>query len=229
MRYHVEFDIDFKRNKSDGLFIAIEGNEGAGKTTQVKLLCDELRKKYKVYKTKNPTDSEIGVLIRKVLAGQVNVPPVSFQYLFSSDRQVHQVNVLKHLKKGEIVVTDRYFWSALVYGIVDREDLDFEKSGNLLLTSLSILSMYHQFIVPDLTIYLEVPVETALERINKTRKSLEIYENKEKLMKIQKGYKWLLNKFPNEITRIDGSKSVSEVTKQTLDKIYKLKIHDCEK
>jgi len=223
MKYHVSFDIDFKRNKDQGFFVAIEGIDGAGKTTQVKLLCEELRKKYRVYETKNPTESEIGVLIRRVLAGKVNVPPVSFQYLFSADRQVHQVEILEQLKKEQIVVTDRYYWSALVYGIVDREDLDFEKSGNLLLTSLSILSMYHQFIVPDLTIYLDIPISVALSRIDETKKSKEIYENKEKLIKIQKGYEWLCKKFPKEITRVDGTKSIPNITKQILDKIYKLK------
>ena len=49
MHYHVSFDIDFKRNKGKGFFVAIEGVDGAGKTTQVKSLCDELSKKYKVY------------------------------------------------------------------------------------------------------------------------------------------------------------------------------------
>ena len=225
MRYHVEFDIDFKRNKDKGFLIALEGIDGAGKTTQIHLLCKELRKKYKVYETKQPTGSEIGQLIQKALDGRVKIPPVSFQYLFSADRQAHQVELLKELKKDQIVVTYRYYWSALVYGIVDREDLDFEKSGNLLLTALSILSMYHKFVIPDLTIYIDIPISEALKRINKAKRLKEVYENKEKLIKIKKGYDWLIKKFPSEITRVDGTKSIHDVTKQILDKINKLKNH----
>src|SRR3990167_3405520 len=166
MKYHIDFDIDFKRNNEKGLFIAIEGIDGAGKTTQARLVSKELTKNNNVHLTKNPTDGLIGKFIREVLAGKVNIPPASFQYLFSADRQVQQVEVLKDLKDGKIIITDRYFWSAIVYGIVDREDLDFNQAGNLLLVSQGILSMYHKFIVPDLTIYLDITMEAALERIN---------------------------------------------------------------
>ncbi|MEX1052237.1 MAG: dTMP kinase [Patescibacteria group bacterium] len=216
MKYHIEFDIDFKRNKDKGLLIAIEGIDGAGKTTQAELVAKELSKKHKVYETKNPTDGVIGKFVRQVLAGKVNIPPVSFQYLFSADRQVQQEDILNKLREGKIVVTDRYFWSAIVYGIVDRDELDFEKTGDLLLVSQGILSMYHRFIVPDLTIFLDIPLEVSMKRIETTDKKVEIYENLEKLKKIHKGYNWLINKFKKEFTIVDGTQSQEEVTKEII-------------
>jgi len=216
MKYHIDFDIDFKRNNEKGLFIAIEGIDGAGKTTQARLVSKELTKNNNVHLTKNPTDGLIGKFIREVLAGKVNIPPASFQYLFSADRQVQQVEVLKDLKDGKIIITDRYFWSAIVYGIVDREDLDFDQVGNLLLVSQGILSMYHQFLIPDITIFLDIPMKIALDRLNDKKIEKEIYENEEKLKKIEKGYKWLINKFKNEFTIIDGTKSEKEITQEII-------------
>src|SRR3990167_7694516 len=216
MKYHIDFDIDFKRNNEKGLFIAIEGIDGAGKTTQARLVSEELAKANNVHLTKNPTDGLIGKLIREVLSGKVDIPPASFQYLFSADRQVQQVEVLKDLKDGKIIITDRYFWSAIVYGIVDREDLDFDQVGNLLLVSQGILSMYHQFLIPDITIFLDIPMKIALDRLNDKKIEKEIYENEEKLKKIEKGYKWLINKFKNEFTIIDGTKSEKEITQEII-------------
>ena len=216
MKYHIDFDLDFKRNKEKGIFIAIEGIDGAGKTTQAKLVSEELAKANNVHLTKNPTDGLIGKFIREVLAGKVDIPPASFQYLFSADRQVQQVEVLKDLKDGKIIITDRYFWSAIVYGIVDREDLDFNQVGNLLLVSQGILSMYHQFLIPDITIFLDIPMKIALDRLNDKKIEKEIYENEEKLKKIEKGYKWLINKFPNEFTIIDGTKSEKQITQEII-------------
>lgn len=219
MKYHIEFDLDFKRNKEKGILIAIEGIDGAGKTTQAKLVAEELSKSSNVHLTKNPTDGLIGKFIREVLAGKVDIPPVSFQYLFSADRQVQQEEIVNELKEGKIIITDRYFWSAIVYGIVDREGLDFDQAGNLLLVSQGILSMYHQFLLPDLTIFLDIPMKVALERINLKKIEKEIYENEEKLKKIEKGYKWLINKFPKEFTIIDGTKSEKEITQEIVQLI----------
>ena len=223
MRYHIDFELDFKRNNEKGFLIAIEGIDGAGKTTQARLVSEELAKNNTVHLTKNPTDGLIGKFIREVLAGKIKIPSSSIQYLFSADRQVQQVEVLNDLKDGKIIITDRYFWSAIVYGIVDREDLDFDQAGNLLLVSQGILSMYHKFIVPDLTIFLDIPMEAALERINGKKIAKEIYENEEKLKKIEKGYKWLINKFANEFTIVDGTKPEKEITQEIIQIFNNLK------
>lgn len=221
MKYHIQFDLDFKRNAYGGLFIAIEGIDGSGKTTQVERVAEEFGKKRTLFVTKNPTDGSVGQFIRKVLKKEIVLPSVSFQYLFSADRQVQQVEVIKHLKQGEVVLTDRYFWSALAYGIVDRGATDFNKNGSQLLIAQSILSMYHQFIVPDYTFYLAISVEEAKRRLATMDKTKELYEDEEKLKKIDAAYNWIIGQFPKEITVIDGEKPVVEVTEEILDKLPK--------
>lgn len=218
MRYHIEFDLDFKRNAYKGLFIAIEGIDGSGKTTQAKRVAKALAQAKIVFLTKNPTDGPVGKLIRQVLSKKVTLPSVAFQYLFSADRQAQQVEMVEHLKKGDVVVTDRYFWSALAYGIVDR-GIDVNKDGTFLLVSQSILSMYHQFIIPDHTFYLAISVGEAMRRLRKMHKTKELYEDEEKLEKVVAGYKWIIEKFRKEIIVINGEQAVETVAQEILSKL----------
>ncbi len=226
MTYHVEFDLDFKRNTSKGLYLAVEGIDGSGKTTQVAKLQEYFLKQGKeVVRTREPRkdkESLIGELIQKILYGKTTIPPVAFQYLFSADREMHHEDViLPALKEGKIVVSDRCFWSAIPYGIMDREGSVDTNTGNWLMVAQSILSMYHQFTVPDFTFYLDVPLETAMKRLQKSDGQKEIYEDKEKLKKTIMGYQWLLQEFPKEFTVIDALKPVEEVTEEIIAKINK--------
>jgi dTMP kinase len=217
MNYHVSFNLDFKRNPYKGKFIALEGLDGSGKTVQAKLLAENLIKKgQKVFLTKNPTDGEIGKFIRQILQGKIVVPSVAFQYLFSADRQTQQLEIIDHLERSEIVISDRYFWSSVAYGIADKEDADYKNQLMLELISQSILSMYNQFIVPDTTFYLQVSIKTGLSRRHDSEKERELYENIEKMEKAQKGYNWLLQEFPKEFTIVDGEKSIKEIQKDIL-------------
>ena len=212
MNYHVSFDLDFKRNEYLGKFIVLEGIDGSGKTLQSQLLADNLKNLgKKVYLTKNPTDSEIGKFIRSALQGKVEVPVVSFQYLFSADRQIQQLELIEHLKAGEIVISDRYFWSSVAYGMADKEAVDYENQAMIQAVAQSVLSMYNQFIVPDITFYLNVPVQIGLARRHDSTKEKELYENSEKMEKVEKGYKWLLQEFAKEFTIVDGEKPAKEV------------------
>lgn len=220
MKYHFDLELDFKRNPYQGTFIAVEGMDGSGKTLQAHLLAKNLQKRgKKVFLTKNPTDSELGKFIRRVLQGKTTIPLVSFQYIFSADRQIQQLEIVERLKKGEVVITDRYFWSSIAYGIADKENVDYENELKFQLIAQSILSMYNQFIVPDYTIYLDVSIKTGLLRIHDTEKEKEIYENIKKAKKVAKGYKWLLQEFPKEFTIVDSEKSVDQVQAEILKKI----------
>lgn len=220
MNYHIEFDLDFKRNTYPGKFIALEGIDGSGKTIQSHLLAKNLAKKgKKVFLTKNPTDGELGKFIRKALRGKFDIPLVSFQYLFSADRQVQQLDIIEHLKKGHTVVSDRYYWSSVAYGVADKEGVDYKDAAAFELIAQSILSMYNQFIIPDRTIYLDVSIKTGLSRRHDTDKEKELYENVKKLKRIEKGYKWLLQQFPKEFSVVDGEKSIDEVQEEILKRI----------
>lgn len=224
MKYHVELDIDLKRSPyKKGLYICIEGIDGSGKTTQVEKLAEYFKKQGKaVVQTREPRkEGLVGDIVQKVLTGQVKMPSVAIQYLFSTDRVLHHEElVIPALKSGKAVISDRCFWSAVVYGILDRTGRKYDyNSADFLLISHSILSMYHQFMVPNYTFYLKVSLETSIARIANKHDIKEIYEDNEKLERVIDGYDWLAKKFKNEITIVDGNKSVEEVTKSIISKI----------
>ena len=222
MKHHVSFDLELRKNPYKGLYIAIEGIDGSGKTTQAKKLTAHFEKAGKfVVPTREPRKKGVvGSLIRKILRGELQVPPVSLQYLYTADRAIHHEEVIiPALKDGKVVISDRCFWSAIPYGILDRgEDYNID-DAQLLLVSQGILSMYHQFIVPDHTFYLRISLSEAMRRIKEDKKEAEIYEDENKLRKIMKGYEWLIEKFPEAITVIDGEGSVDEVTGAILAKL----------
>lgn len=212
MKYPISFDLDFRRNEFPGKFIVLEGIEASGKTTQVKKLGEKFPD---AILTKNPTDSQIGRLIREeVLGGHSEIPPVAYQYLFAADREIQQEEIIGYLKAGKTVISDRYFWSSVAYGIADREDMDYEDWENVSLVAFSILSMYHQFVLPDLTIYLDISLEESLRRMEGSEKHTEIYDNHEMNVKIKKGYKWLLEKFSEEFKVINAEQKEEDLTKE---------------
>lgn len=220
MKYHIEFDIDLKRNPYKGLYIALEGIDGSGKTTQVEKITEYFKSKgKKVVRTREPRKvGLIGDIVQKVLQGKIVMPATALQYLFSTERVIHHEElVIPELKKGNVVVTDRCFWSAIVYGILDRTGDRYQhKTADQLLIAMSILSIYHQFIVPDRAFYLKISLETALLRVSKKKDMKEIYEDKKKLKKIIEGYNIMVKRFPKEFVVIDGERSSEEVTQEII-------------
>lgn len=213
MKYHLSLDLEFKKNPYPGTFIVLEGIDGSGKTFQTQEIGKELAKKNTVFFAKNPTSNPIGMFINQILDKQMKVPKNALQTLFAADRQAQQTEIIEHLKEGDVVVMDRYFWSAIAYGIADESPADF------LLFSQSVLALYHQQIMPDRTFYLKIPYQIGLDRVDKMDRKKSIYERGEKLKKAQAGYDWLAKKFPQAITIVDGTKSKEEVTKDILEKI----------
>ena len=214
MKHNVSFDLEFKKNSYPGKFIVLEGIDGSGKTTQIHTLEEALKKKnVSVFLTKNPTDHPIGKMIREVLAGTQKIPATARQYLFCADRVVQEEEIIERLKKGETVISDRYFWSSVAYGMADKDVKD-----ERLLTAYSILSFYNEFILPDITIFLDVDVDTAVSRFS-TKEKLEIYENKAFIAKVKENYDFLLNKFPEAFTIVDSRKDLDSVTKEILEKV----------
>lgn len=229
MKYHVEFDLEFKKNPYPGRYIALEGIDGSGKTTQAQALRAHFEKQgKKVVTTREPRKEQgiVGRIIAEILHGQHKVPPLALQYLFTADRVMHYDEVIvPALKKGEIVLSDRCFFSAIPYGILDKmysEDKKnyYFKDAQVLLVAQGILSMYNQFIAPDKTFYLKVRPSVGLSRVEKkVNETKEMYETKEELEKIVLGYDWLAKEFPQAITTIDAEKPFGEVTSDILSKI----------
>jgi dTMP kinase len=221
MKYKIEFEIEFLKNPYPGKLIVLEGLDASGKTTQSKKLAEELTQQgKKVYLTKNPTRSgEIGELIHRILQKEVEIPSAAIQYLYTADREASQGEIIEHLKNGEIVIVDRYFWSAVPYGLADLKNSPLEDEAKVLVVSQSILSHYHGFIAPDFTFYLEISAGEAMRRLSEMQKTKEIYEEKEILERVKAGYDWLTKEFKNEIITINGEKSEEEVLSEIIKKI----------
>lgn len=224
MHYPINFNIELLKNTYGGLYIALEGIDGSGKTTQIERLANYFREKGKeVVTTREPRKSGlIGDLVHKVLLGKEKLPSVSLQYLFSADRAAHHEElILPSLKAGKVVLTDRCFWSAIVYGILDRTGGIYDtKDADLLLVTQSILSMYHQFTVPDYTFYLKISVEESMKRLKAKSDAKEIYEKEELIEKVFTGYDYLKKRFENEIVEVSGEQTPEEVTKEIIMTIF---------
>jgi len=169
-----------------GLFITLEGPDGAGSSTQTDLLSRWLEKReQKVFTTKEPTNSMVGGIIRVILKKEWNVDPVTFALLFAADRAHHVNKEIKPLlKKGVHVISDRYILSTLA----------FESDG----VNLEWLKLINKrFPQPDLTFILNVPGKICAERIAKSRFGFEYFETPEKLEAVRKNYLKLKDHFPN--------------------------------
>lgn len=222
MKYSVNFDIELKKNPYGGLYIALEGIDGSGKTTQVEKLAEYFEKQGKrVFKTHEPRrDGVMGEIVDQILKGEVEIPPVALQYLFAAQRAVHlEEKIISELESGSIVISDRCFWSSIPYGLLDRFDSPAGgENGDRLLAALSVLSIYHEFIAPNYTVYLDVSSDIAGQRLSHKDKS-EIYEKAEKLEKIHNGYEFLFEKFDGVFTRINGNQEVEKVTQDIIQNL----------
>lgn len=217
MKYHLEFDIEFKKNTYPGFFIALEGIDASGKSTQVTKIKERLEEKGRTVLIKNPFEGEIGQFVRRILSGESKVPPVTLQYLISANRQVQQLEIIEQLKNRNDVIIDRYIWSAVAYGIFDKGADDLEKTSQWLLVEQSILSMYHQFLMPNMTFYLRISPDTAMKRLSQMEKQLDIYEDKEKIAKIAGIYDWLIKQYPDQFIVINGDRSEEQVTEEIIE------------
>lgn len=144
-----------------GLFVAFEGGEGAGKSTQLKLLADLLwRVGQDVVLTREPGGTRAGHTIRRVLLDDAYADPPDERaeaLLFATDRAHHVASVIRPwLGLGAVVLTDRYVDSSLAYQAGGR-NLDEEQ-----VRALSEFAT--DGLVPDLTVLLDVPVAVGIQR-----------------------------------------------------------------
>lgn len=198
------------KNNSPGLFIAFEGIDGAGSSTQLELLTKTLRKEgFGVLATKEPTNNVVGGLIKGVLTDSVKLPPDSLQLLFSADRAHHlEREIIPALKKGNVVLTDRYFFSTVAYGA-----LDLDRNW--------LLDLNKNFLIPDFIFLLDVSAKVSIERIKNSRFEVELFEKEEKLAKVAKNFLALAKKFSKNTYVLNGQLSKKEVADQVVSLIKK--------
>lgn len=186
------------------LFIAFEGIDGCGKSTQVKLLAESLKKEgHKVYTTFEPTDSFIGSLIRKIMQGKMEADHKTIAGLFVADRTNHLLNktdgIIKKLEEGYTVISDRYCFSSYAYQGV-HVDMEWIIQANKISTDI---------LKPDLNIYIDISPEVSMKRVQTNRDIVELYESTENLQKVRNGYFKAFELLKNEenIVVIDGDRA----------------------
>ncbi len=178
--YNILFDkIKMKKN----LFIAFEGIDGSGKSTQVQLLSQYLEKAgHKVYSTMEPTEGPIGSIIRNIFNHTIEADHRIIAGLFVADRLDHLLNkthgILKKLEEGYTVITDRYYFSSYAYQGTHM-DLDWVIQANSLSADL---------LRPDLNIFIDISPEVSMKRINDGRNSVELYETLDNLKIVREKY-----------------------------------------
>lgn len=185
-----------------GTFIVLEGIDGSGTTTQVEALGRILRSRgHTVVETREPTDLELGRLLRTYLR-QPGAPAAGMALLFAADRAFHVANVIAPaLARGEVVLCDRYVMSSWVYQATSCPE-DWVRSINRLAPW------------PDLTVVLDVPANIGLERVARRAGERDIYETEPIQVRVAEGYRRLLAEDLSGVVAIDGTTSKDSVTQQ---------------
>lgn len=194
-----------------GRFIAFEGIDGCGKSTQIHLLKERIEAtSASCYETFEPSTGPVGSLLRQCLSGRMEADERTMATLFAADRLDHLLNetdgILQKTEKGIHVICDRYVLSNYAYQGV-RTPLNWvmklnEEAGKIL--------------KPDCHIFIDVNPEVSMERMAKGRFHQDLYETKERLIEVRNCYLSLIDKLQasENIIIINGNQSVDSIAEQ---------------
>ncbi|HHU69780.1 MAG TPA: dTMP kinase [Thermoanaerobacterales bacterium] len=184
-----------------GFFVTIEGPDGSGKTTQIELLTRYLAAKDLDYiVTREPGGTRIGNRIREILLEKdyTEMTAETETLLYAASRAQHVAEViLPALKKGKIVLCDRFIDASMAYQGMGR-GIDIECIRKI--NSIAVMG-----IMPHLTILLDIPPSIGLKR-KKSHKEIDRIESEELEFheRVREGYLYLAKKEPKRIKVLDG-------------------------
>jgi dTMP kinase len=200
-------------------FIAFEGIDGSGKSTQVKILCNKLKESgLKIYTTAEPTNSRIGQMIKDIFKHKMEADHRTIAALYAADRLDHLTNktdgIVKKMEEGYTVVTDRYYFSSYAYHGVHM-DIDWVIQANSLSADL---------LRPDLNVFIDILPKEAMKRLNKGRSSIELYESTENLKNVREKYfeAFKLLEGKEKILIVNGDRSAGEIAQDIWQKVSNL-------
>ena len=188
-------------------FVVFEGIDGAGTSTQIKMLKERSQGK-KIAFTAEPTKNSTGKFLRQILSGSEKVSPQTAAYLFAADRAEHlwgEGGIVDQTKNGLTVVSDRYLFSNLAYqGVTCGEDLP------KLLNS--------PFPLPQLLLFFDISAQKSLERVEKRGEAKEIYESVDFLKNTAIRYRNIISEYKKiadgkmRIIEIDATLSKEKIS-----------------
>jgi dTMP kinase len=196
-----------------GLFITLEGIDGTGKSTQLRLLAQHLRKRrLAVRVTREPGGTKVGERIRKILLASTTtgLAPLAELALIYAARAQHLQEVIRPaLAKGEIVVSDRYNDASLAYQGYGRElGVETVRAFDRLVCART---------QPDLTILLDLAPRLSLRRAQARRSWRESKQERFELQgmnfhkKVRNGYLAIARKQPRRVKVVQAGRPVAEV------------------
>ena len=201
------------------LFIALEGIDGSGKSTQIKLLEQRLTDAgHKVYTTFEPTDGMIGSVLRSILKGSIKADHRTIAGLFLADRLDHLLNeetgLVKKMKEGYTVITDRYYFSSYAYHATHM-DMDWVIAANKLCA---------EALRPDINLFIDVSPEISMQRINANRAGTELFENIDSLRAVREKYFEAFTKLKDDehIFITNGDRTVAAIADELWEKVSSL-------
>jgi dTMP kinase len=200
-----------------GLFIAFEGGEGSGKTTQARLIAIWLREQgFDVITTHEPGATKVGMRLRALLldTSHTGMDARAEALMYAADRAQHVASViLPALERGAVVITDRYIDSSLAYQGTGR---------GLKTADIARLNAWATAgRVPDLTVLLDMPPEAGLSRRTRSADRLEA-EPMQFHERVRSGFLTLARAEPDRYLIIDATQPVDEVSREIKDRIREI-------
>lgn len=201
-----------------GLFLTVEGPDGAGKTTQIELLRDYLSDKgYDIIVCREPGGTPISEAVRNIILNKefTEMGHMTELLLYAAARaQLIEEVIRPALKEGKIVICDRFVESSAVYqGIARGMGIDLVYEVN-------------QFAIgdtmPDLTIMIDLDAEAGISR-KKKQAELDRMESEtiDFHKKVVEGYRQLASLYPERIYTVDGNLSIEEIHQQIISQVNK--------
>ena len=194
-----------------GLFITFEGADGCGKTTQIRLLDEYLKKHgYDTVLTREPGAKGLGEKLREILLNyDGDVSPNCESFLFLADRAQHVDCIIKPaVESGKIVLCDRHTDSTVAYQGYGR-GLDLNRIN--LLNNIATDGLK-----PDITIVFDIDVETSMQRVGKEKDRMES-AGVEFFNRVRQGYIEIAQNEPDRVKLIDSSDTIDNIHQKVVD------------
>lgn len=200
------------------LFISFEGIDGSGKSTQCKMLYhDLLDRGYGVHLFREPGGTKISEKIRDILLdnGNMEMSAITEMLLyFASRNQLITEKVVPALKRGEIVLLDRFVDSTIAYQGYGR-DLPLDSIQKV--ADVAIGDVH-----PDLTVLVDTPLDTAENRMDNRELDRLEAENTEFKQRTRNGYLTLASQEPQRFLVLDGRESIDMLKRAVINRVNQL-------
>ena len=201
---------------TEGIFIAFEGGEGTGKSTQARLLKEWLEQEGEtVVLSREPGGTDLGQGLRKILLRHETgaISPRAEALLYAADRAHHVYSVITPaLDRGDVVITDRYFDSSIAY----------QGAGRVLSPAevARISRWATESLFPTLTILIDQPAEVGLARLE-SRDRLEA-EPLEFHKRVRQEFLQIASEDPERYLIVDGTESIDEIHEEIIMRVAQI-------